>query len=214
MFAIANIFIHLRTTAGVHARVALDDVIGGRTSLRVLRVLALYPEKAFTGRELAHMAESAPSRVNLELERLKVFGVVSRVTHGRTHVWRARRDHEILRMLTPAFEREHALPTIIEEALRAGVDDRRISRAILFGSFARGDETATSDVDLLVVVARKGDVEPVRSVLDDLSIRMSERFGSRLAPIIHAEAELPRLRRTALFKNIAAEGRVLRGPPL
>lgn len=195
-------------------RASLDDVIRGKTSLRVLRTLALFPEKEFTGRELARMAGSAPSKVIGELERLKDLGLVTRKTHGRTHAWKANAENLVFRLMTPMFEGEHELARTFDSELRDGLDDDRISRAILFGSFARGSEAPSSDVDLLVLTDRAADIEGVREALDALSVRMSKRFGVRVSPILHAESELPRLRKTPLFASIATEGRAIRGEPL
>ncbi|MEA3199335.1 MAG: hypothetical protein QOE90_763 [Thermoplasmata archaeon] len=193
------------------ASAPLDDVIGGKTSVRVLRVLSLFPEKEFTGRQLAQMAGGAPSKVIQELGRLREAGIVTRQTHGRTHAWRANREHVVFRLLRPAFEAERDLPGVMLATLRKGVRDERVTRAILFGSFARGDETARSDVDLLVLTRRASDVEDVRKRLDHLAIRLGERFGAQLSAIVHPESDLPRLRKTALLGNVRAEGRVLRG---
>lgn len=196
----------------VHA--PLDDLVGGKTSVRVLRALCLFPGKQFTGRELARAAGGAPSKVIQELQRFRSLGLVTRRTFGRTQVWRLNADHALVGLLVPAFEGEHRLPGELVDELRQGVRDKRISSAVLFGSFARGDETPQSDVDLLVVTERTSDVEAVRAALDALSSQLSRRFGLRLSPIVVAEKEVPRLRKTRLFVSIAAEGRAIRGEPL
>jgi predicted nucleotidyltransferase len=175
----------------VRLHAPLDDLITGKTSVRVLRTLSLFPGKEFTGRELAQLSGGAPSKVIRELERFREFGLVTRKTHGRTHAWRANPAHALLRMVSSMFAAEHELPEAFLSELRRGVEDPRISRAVLFGSFARGDEDAKSDVDLMVVTRRARDIEPVRSRLDDLSIKLSKMFGVRLAPIIHSETGWP-----------------------
>lgn len=198
----------------MRVHVPLDDLIGGKTSVRVLRTLSLFPGKEFTGRELAQMSGGAPSKVIGELERFRGLGIVTRKSHGRTHAWKLNPDHALIRLLKPAFEEEHTLPAKLLADLRHGVADARISRAILFGSFARGDERGESDVDLLVLARRASDLDAVRSVLDELSVKLSQRYGIRLAPVLHAEHELARLRKLPLLARIAEEGRVIRGEPL
>jgi predicted nucleotidyltransferase len=198
----------------VQFHATLDDLIGGKTSVRVLRILSLFPEKEFTGRQLASASGGAPSKVIQELERFRRLGIVRRKSHGRTHAWRANPDHALLRLVAPMFEGERKLPETFLSELDRGVDDTRISRAILFGSFARGDEKNESDVDLLVIAERAEDIDGVRIHLDDLSSRLGTRFGLRLSAIVHSESDVPRFRKTALASNIRAEGRTLRGEPL
>ena len=196
----------------VHA--PLDDIIGGKTTVRVLRALSLFPDKEFTGRELATVAGGAPSKVIDELARLRILGLVSRKTFGRTHAWRVNKEHVIFRMFAPIFESEHKLSEQLQKEIHHGTRDPRIARVILFGSFARGDENSQSDIDLLVLTKRASDIEHVRTFLDSLAIQLRNQFGLRLSPIIHAEKELPALRRKPFLARVAEDGRVIRGEPL
>lgn len=179
--------------------------------MRVLRTLSLFPEKTFTGRQLAEMAGAPPSKAIQELERLKGAGIVTRETHGNAHAWRANTQHAVFRLLAQAFEAEHGLRKAMIGEIVNAVRDERVARAVLFGSFARGDERPESDVDVLVLARRAADVDDVRRSLDGLAIRLARTYGARLSAIVHAEAELPRLRRTRLLANIRKEGRALKG---
>jgi predicted nucleotidyltransferase len=72
--------------------------------------------------------------------------------------------------------------------------------AVLFGSLARGDARAESDVDLLVQFARKEDLGPA-----DLSLRLSERLGRNVHVVTLEAAENSSL----LLADVLREGRVL-----
>ncbi len=195
-------------------RQPLDDLVRGQTSVRVLRLICLFPEKEFTGRELAGMAGSPPSKVIAELERLRTAGIVDRRTIGRTHLWATNASHVLVAALAPAFAAEHEILATLRQVLQAGTDDPRITRVILFGSVARHEEKLGSDLDLLVTVKWPRDVEPVGALLEALSVRLRTLFGLRLSPILHAEEELAQLRRSPLLKSVVAEGEILRGKPL
>lgn len=191
----------------------LDDLLRGKTSVRVLRTICLFPEKEFTGRELARMAGSPASKVVAVLERFRLAGLVDRRTVGRSNLWTANRGHIIITELAGIFVLERALPTRLSEEIRAATADPRISRVALFGSLARAEETMGSDVDIMVMVRHQRDLDPARLIIDSLEMRIRTLFGLRLAPIFHTEAELPRLRRLPLFKNILKEGKMIRGVP-
>lgn len=179
-----------------------------------MRVICLFPEKEFTGRELASMAGSPPSKVIAQLERLRAAGMVDRRTIGRTHLWSTNASHMLVAALAPAFAAEHEIPAKLRQEIQAGTDDTRITRVILFGSIARQEETVGSDLDLLVMAKGSRDMEPVGALLEALSVRLRMLFGLRLSPILHAEEELPQLRRSPLLKSVVAEGEILRGKPL
>ncbi len=68
-----------------------------------------------------------------------------------------------------------SLPIALDD-LRAILRSARIGRAQLFGSYARGDATAQSDIDLLI------DPEPGVSLFDILSLQqaLEARAGVRV----------------------------------
>ncbi len=72
----------------------------------------------------------------------------------------------------------------LADVLKSALVDKRIRVAFVFGSIARGDETATSDVDLMVI-GQLG--------LRDLSRLLSgiqEKIGREVNPYVLKEEEL------------------------
>ena len=72
--------------------------------------------------------------------------------------------------------------------------------AVLFGSIARGDDTARSDVDLLVALRKPGLRQEVA-----LAERLRQRTGLALDVVALEDA----LRRASLMVEILEDGRVL-----
>ncbi|MCX7839320.1 MAG: nucleotidyltransferase domain-containing protein [Anaerolineae bacterium] len=84
-------------------------------------------------------------------------------------------------MFYPAYSREELIARLREKmpALRAVLP---ITRVVLFGSYARDQYTAASDIDLLVVYA--GEIQ------DDAYARVRRALGiRRLEPHVYAESE-------------------------
>lgn len=95
----------------------------------------------------------------------------------------------------------------LEELKRAlaGVYGERLTGVYLYGSYARGDFAADSDVDLLV--ALQGEVRPTRE-MDRLSAIVSDiclRYDL-LMSVYPVPAEWLAGRKSPLFENIRCEG--------
>jgi predicted nucleotidyltransferase len=107
------------------------------------------PDATFYQKELADASGARLYAVQRELARLEGAGLVVRTPRGNRIYYRASRIH-------PAFEdlKRVVLKTIgLGEALRAALAPLtdRVEVAFVFGSYARGEETAGSDLDLFMV---------------------------------------------------------------
>ena len=190
--------------------VPFDDILHGRAAVRVLRALALFPTKEFTGREVAREAAVSPSVAVGELDRFLVHGLVRRRSAGRAHLWKLDPSHRIAAKLRELFEFEYRLDQDLRQTLAQGV--RRIpgvQRAILFGSMGRGEGTPESDVDLLLIVDSSSRKGPAMEALGPLRRTVLDQFGSRLSPIIYAQQEWRSRKAPSLVRSIEREGRVV-----
>lgn len=188
----------------------LNEVFHGAAATRVARVLALFPTREFTGRELAQEAGIAPSNAIAELNRFLQQGLVRRRIAGRSQLWKLNVEHALGEKLTDLFEFEYSLGKELRQRIAHFV--RRIpglERAVLFGSVVRGDETETSDVDLLLVVRHPRDKEAAMDGVSTLRHELRTRFGNRLQPVIYALAEWGRRKGPGLIRNIEREGEVV-----
>lgn len=115
----------------------------------VLDVLA-HTTHPLTGREVARLARRGSERgVRLVLNRLVTQGLVSAQTAGPASLYVLNRDH----VAAGVVEGLARLRAELVERVRREVTgwDSQPVHASLFGSTARGDGDARSDIDLLVV---------------------------------------------------------------
>ena len=106
--------------------------------------------KPLTGREVARLTgRQAHSGVLDALGRLTEHGLVHREEAGRALLYKLNRDH----LAAPAVEVLAGMRSELFRRLRELVVDwtHRAVHVSVFGSTARGDGDATSDVDLFVV---------------------------------------------------------------
>jgi predicted nucleotidyltransferase len=126
-----------------------EGLFASGTLARLLTTLLTRPETHFYQKELADGAGTGLYAVQRELVRLEKAGLVVRTPRGNRVYYRANRSH-------PAFEdlKRVILKTMgLGNALRAALAPLagRVRVAFIYGSFARGEETAGSDIDLLLV---------------------------------------------------------------
>lgn len=183
----------------------LDDVLRGRSALAVLRTLTRFPQKEFTGRELADVAGVAPSKAIVELNRLLRTGAVHRRTVGRMHLWRAVEGHFILDAVGAALAAERRVLADLEATLAKGLKRPGVRAGFIHGSVARGDEAPDSDIDVFVVVDREEDKERILPAVAKVSEEVLARYGNPLHVIVYSAAESARKRDLA-YQQAARDG--------
>ena len=161
---------------------ALSDMLFGQTRGRILATLYDKPETSFYVRQLARFMGSSVGTVQRELATLTNVGLICR-TEGENQVfYRANRDHPAFAELRALLAKTTGVFHLLRDALETFND--RIEFAFVYGSFARGEENAASDVDLMVV----GEV-----AFDDLLEQLSpveQKLNRPINPTIFARDEL------------------------
>lgn len=130
---------------------ALDPatVLFGSTRRRVLAWLLGHADEAYYLRELARQVGGAVGAVQRELELLTASGLVRREVRGKQVYFQANQKAAIFPELQGLFAKTVGLVDILRESLMPLAEQMRA--AFVFGSAARGELHASSDVDLLVI---------------------------------------------------------------
>lgn len=127
----------------------LMELLFGRYRLRVLSLLLLHPDSSYYVRELARLTETNAGTLHKELSRLAQAGLLLREAQGNQVRYKANRTCPVFPELASLFRKTTGLIDVLAAALHGLAD--QITLAFVFGSLARGDENAGSDVDLLLV---------------------------------------------------------------
>jgi len=159
----------------------------GRAKAAILSLLYTHADRSFYGREIARLTGLPHGQVPRELGRLIKTGLLTRERHGQQVHYQANRE-------SPIFEEVHSLivkTSGVADVLRDGLRDLAdgIEAAFIYGSFARGEERESSDVDVLVignvgfravVTACRGARERIRREVNPTVMRRDE-FRRRVA---------------------------------
>ena len=128
---------------------SLADALLTRGQQRVLGILFGQPDRSFPAMEVIALAGVGTGAVHRELSRLAQSGVVTVTPVGRQRRYQANRE-------CPVFSELHGLivKTVgLAEPLRRSLAalGGQIRAAFVYGSIARGSDSARSDIDLMIV---------------------------------------------------------------
>jgi len=130
-------------------RTGLADALFGGTRQRVLGLLFGQPRRSFYATELIGLAGSGSGAVQRELAQLAQSGLVTVRTIGNQKHYQANADSPIFPELCGIALKTVGLAEPLREALAPLA--RRIAAAFVFGSVAKKSDTASSDIDLMIL---------------------------------------------------------------
>jgi predicted nucleotidyltransferase len=127
----------------------LSAVLFGKTRRAILSLLYSHTDKSFYLREIARAADAGLGAVQREVKRLSDSGIIQRRVQGNQVHYQANPDCPIFQELKDLVTKTAGVGDVLRTALTPLAD--RIEVALIYGSFARGEEQRGSDVDLLIV---------------------------------------------------------------
>ncbi len=129
--------------------VGLADALFTSTQQRVLGLLFGQPERSFFATELIGLTGSGSGAVQRELKRLAASGLVTATRVGNQKHFQANHTSPIFDELRSLVIKTVGLADPIRHALEPLAE--KVDLALLYGSVPKGSDTASSDIDLLVV---------------------------------------------------------------
>lgn len=128
---------------------SLSNALFSKVQQRVLALIFGNPERSFYTLEIVRNVNSGRGAVERELARLEQSGLVSTERIGNQKHYRANRDAPIFEELRGIVVKTVGLAEPLRQSLARYVD--KIRAAFVYGSVAKGADTARSDVDLMVI---------------------------------------------------------------
>jgi predicted nucleotidyltransferase len=181
----------------------LADALFSGTQQRVLGLIFGDPARSFYANEVIARTRGGSGAVQRELARLAETELVTVTTSGNRRLYRANPGSPIFKELCGVVQKTMGLAEPLRTALLPLAD--RIQAAFLYGSVAKREDRAGSDIDLIVVSEDLGYAD-LYGVLDKVGRRLGREVNSNV------------FTRQALGKRIARGGafvkRVLEQPKI
>ena len=154
---------------------------------RVLAVLFGSPDRSFYANELIALARSGTGAVQRELASLLAAGLITVRDQGNQKHYQANAASPVFAELRGLVLKTVGLADVLRAAL-APLEDQ-VAAAFVYGSVARQQDTAASDVDVLIVSDALGYAE-VFGALESAA----QTLGRAINPTLYTRAELARRR--------------------
>lgn len=128
---------------------SIANALFSKVQQRVLALIFGHPERSFYTSEIVRNVRSGTGAVERELARLQSSGLVSIERIGNQKHYRANHHSPVFDELQSLVVKTVALTEPLRRALEPYAD--KIKTAFVFGSVAKGADTARSDIDLIVI---------------------------------------------------------------
>jgi predicted nucleotidyltransferase len=182
----------------------LGEVLFSATQRKVLALLFGSPERRYYGKEIISLSASGTGAVQRELEKLVAAGLVLTSKEGKQRYYSANPRSAIFDELRGIVLKTFGVAEPVRAALRPFA--KKIRVAFIFGSVAKRDDTAGSDIDLLVVV------DGVRYAdLRDQLMKAEKIVGRPINPSLYSVEEFSAKIRSesAFVKRVVKQAKIM-----
>lgn len=182
---------------------SLADALFSTTQQRVLALLFGQPDRSFYATELIGLAGAGSGAVQRELARLEQSGLVTVRRLGTQKHYQADPGSPLFSEICGIVQKTVGLA----EPLRAALAPlaANILAAFVYGSVAKRQDTAASDIDLMVISDTVGYAD-LYAALESVAARL----GRAVNPTVYTRRQLAKRRRedTAFVKRVLGQPKV------
>ena len=167
---------------GNNKSVSVADALFSGGQKRVLGLLFGQPDRAFYSNEIAKLVKSGRGALQRELERMASAGLIKVTLMGRQKYYQASKESFVYADLRSIVMKTFGLGDVLRDALSGHAD--KIDYAFIYGSVAKGTDTAASDIDLMVVARglRYSDLFEALAAAE-------AKLGRKISPTIYSRQE-------------------------
>ena len=137
-----------KSTIGVSS--GIGEALFPKIRRKALALFLLNPDKRYYFREAVRLLGDTPGSLQRELKTLTAAGILTVEPIGIQKFYRANPDSPVFGELKAIAEKTFGIADVIRDILRTQAESK-IDLAWIYGSVASGQDTSSSDIDLMVV---------------------------------------------------------------
>lgn len=126
----------------------LERLFVSKTRIKLLEEFLLQSNTEYHIRELARIVHDIPINVQKELKNLQAVGLLTHRKQGNMVLYKLNKDSPIAEDLKRIFLKTESIG---KEILSGLYDKEKIRYSLIYGSFAKGTESESSDIDMLMI---------------------------------------------------------------
>lgn len=161
----------------------IGDALFTKTQQKVLGLLYGKPIQSFYSNEIVRFADMGRGTVSRELERMEAAGLLLATRAGNQRHYQANPENPVYTELLAIVRKTFGIADVIHVALAPVYE--KIDLAFIYGSVAKGEDTSSSDIDLLIVTDALALAE-LMSVLGDAE----QSPGRPINPSMYTAAQI------------------------
>ena len=178
----------------------MEMVFGSKVKIKILRIMFRFPDKTFTGRELAGLTkEVSGMAVSKSVKDLISMNLVGLEHHGNSNLLKLNKNSYLFEPLKNLFLAEEATIIKLKEKIRRHLNVQHIKTAAISGSIVKGLGGINSDIDLFIITDNK---KWTSETMEKLQKEINLEFGSVLMPYILTKEEFKSKKNKPIIKNI------------
>ncbi len=170
----------------IHTMGILAEILSSNIRAEIFRNLFGVEKQSLHLREIERRTGFAVGTVQQEIKKLLRLDIITRIKNGNRSYYKANTNHPLYPEIRNLVLKTNGLADLLKQALSA---ELKIKIAFVFGSFARKEEKAASDIDLMVI----GDIGLRK--LTGLLMDVSEKLGREINPYRLTESEFIKRKR-------------------
>ena len=161
----------------------LGNALFTTTQQKVLGLLYAHPDKSFYTKEILRLTGMGVATIKRELDRMLAAGILSMNKIGNQHHYQANKSCPIYSDLLNIVRKTFGVADVLQKALEPL--DSQIDLAFVYGSVSKGMDTASSDIDLMIVT----DTLAYADVISELT-NAEVSLGRTINPTIYDKQQL------------------------
>ncbi len=157
---------------------SIADVLFSGVQQRVIGLLFGQSERSFYANEIEKLAKTGRGSLQRELSRMTSSGLITMTTIGRQKHYQANKNCYIFQEVKSISLKTFGLSDVLRLALSGHA--AAIRYAFVYGSVAKGTDTATSDIDVMVIADGLS-----YSDLFEAMTKAEESLGRKVNPTVY-----------------------------
>jgi len=125
----------------------LNKLFSSKTRVEILKLFLFNANNSFYQRQISNLTAQSIRGVQREVDKLNKIGIIEKSIQGNRIYYKINKKCPIAQDLKNIFFKSVG----IAEALKENLKEKEIKIAFIYGSYAKGEESLLSDIDLMAV---------------------------------------------------------------